>query len=412
MEGGEPYISGWLPRKAKAEGAARPPWRARCGARGLRSWPRGQRSRLACRATPRRADFEPRGSTRARTKKGCGLRLLILLIRRLLVLALGIFAVWFIVFVVFRATDQRLPWILALALTYAVAAYVILPRVVRMSLKILQRKSVPSFTLTGDGFPGDPVNLALVGTFAQLRAAFATAGWTEADPLGLKSSWGMVVAFVLNRPYPAAPFSTLYLFGRGQDVGFQKAIDGSPRKRHHIRFWALSAERAEEALNTAAFWLNADRPPLEETVLWVGAGTQGHRLLADQIHLPGHPCDRQRRRRRTRFHHRRAEAVRRSRRGDLASGRRAPEPRAGQPLCRRRRGRRGEAGVRNPVVKIRLPHCLWGPEETANSRFKATQGVPAWFHAQSCGSGRDRANAGSQSRPATPSARRGAWSQA
>ena len=202
------------------------------------------------------------------------MRLLILLIRRLLVLALGIFAVWFIVFVVFRITDRRLPWILALAVTYGVAAYVILPRVVRMSLKVLQRKSVPSFTLTGDGFPGDPVNLALVGTFAQLRAAFASAGWTEADPLGLKSSWGMVVAFVLDRPYPAAPFSTLYLFGRGQDVGFQKAIDGSPRKRHHIRFWGLSAERVEEALNTAAFWLNADRPPLEENALWVGAGTR------------------------------------------------------------------------------------------------------------------------------------------
>ena len=41
------------------------------------------------------------------------------------------------------------------------AAYVILPRVVRMNLKIMQRKSVPSFTVTGDGFPGDPVNLVL-----------------------------------------------------------------------------------------------------------------------------------------------------------------------------------------------------------------------------------------------------------
>jgi LssY C-terminus len=202
------------------------------------------------------------------------LRLLIRFLRRLLVLGLGILSVWFIVFVVFRVADHRLPWILALALTYGVAAYVILPRVVRMSLKIMQRKSVPSFTVTGDGLPGDPVNLALVGTFAQLRVAFTTAGWTEADQLGLKSSWGMVVAFVLNRSYPAAPFSTLYLFGRGQDVGFEKAIDGSPRKRHHIRFWALSAERVDDALNTAAFWLNADRPPLEETSLWVGAGTK------------------------------------------------------------------------------------------------------------------------------------------
>jgi len=193
---------------------------------------------------------------------------------RLAVLGLGVFSVWLIVFVVFRITDRRLPWILAISITYALAAYVILPRIVRMSLKILQRKSVPSFTLTGDGLPGDPVNLVLMGELQKLRAAFAAAGWTEADPLGLKSSWGMVVAFVFNRPYPAAPFSTLYLFGRGQDVGFQKAIDGSPRKRHHVRFWALSAERVEESLNTAAFWLNADRPPLEETSLWVGAGTR------------------------------------------------------------------------------------------------------------------------------------------
>ncbi len=202
------------------------------------------------------------------------MRRLIRFFQRLAVFCLGVFAVWFNVFVVFRITDQRLPWIVAIALTYGIAAYVILPRVVRMSLKILQRRSVPSFTTTADGFPGDPVNLALVGTLAQLRAAFTSAGWEQADPLGLRTSWAMVVAFVLNRPYPAAPFSTLFLFGRAQDIGFQKAIDMSPRKRHHIRFWALSAERVEDALNTPAFWLNADRPPDGDTVIWVGAGTR------------------------------------------------------------------------------------------------------------------------------------------
>jgi hypothetical protein len=201
------------------------------------------------------------------------LRYFVLGLRRLAIALLGILAVWLIAFV-FRFTDQRLPTILALALAYAVAAYLILPRIVRMSLKILQRRSVPSFTLTGDGFPGDPVNLAVIGTLAELGAAFARAGWIEADPLGLKSSWRMVVAFVLNRPYPSAPFSTLFLFGRKQDVGFQKAIDGSPRKRHHIRFWALSPDRAEDALNTPEFWFNADRPPLDASVLWVGAGTR------------------------------------------------------------------------------------------------------------------------------------------
>jgi hypothetical protein len=76
------------------------------------------------------------------------LRLLIRWLRLFAVLGLGIVGVWFIVFVL-RITDRRLLTILALSLTCAVAAYVILPRVVRMGLKILQRKRVPSFTLTG-----------------------------------------------------------------------------------------------------------------------------------------------------------------------------------------------------------------------------------------------------------------------
>jgi hypothetical protein len=142
-----------------------------------------------------------------------------------------------------------------------------------MGLKVLQRKRVPRYTMTGDGLPGDPVNLALIGNLGQLRGAFRQAGWAEADRLGLASSWRMVQAFVLNQPYPTAPFSTLYLFGRGQDVGFQKAIDNSPRKRHHVRFWAMSAARAESTVGTVNFWLNTDRPPDDERVLWVGAGT-------------------------------------------------------------------------------------------------------------------------------------------
>jgi hypothetical protein len=200
-------------------------------------------------------------------------RLLKRLLQRLLILGLGVVSVWLIVVVVFEFADRRLPWILALGLTYGMAAYVILPRAVRMGLKILQRKSVPSFTITGDGLPGDPVNLALIGTLQQLRAAFSTVGWLEADRLGPASSWRMIRAFVFNSPYPTAPFSTLYLFGRGQDIGFQKAIDNSPRKRHHIRFWALSLAQADE-MGTASFWLNTDRPPDDARVLWVGAGTR------------------------------------------------------------------------------------------------------------------------------------------
>jgi hypothetical protein len=200
-------------------------------------------------------------------------RLLKRLLRRVLVLGLGILTVWLIVFV-FKFTDRRLPTLLALAVTYGIAAYIVLPYIVRTGLKILLRKRVPRFTITGDGLPGDPVNLVLTGTRQQLQAAFKLAGWSETDRLGLASSWRMVRAFVFNSPYPTAPFSTLYLFGRGQDVGFQKAIDDSPRKRHHIRFWALSLAHAESNLGKASFWLNTDRPPDADCVHWVGAGTK------------------------------------------------------------------------------------------------------------------------------------------
>ena len=202
------------------------------------------------------------------------MRPMIRLLQRLAVVALGALSVWLIVFVVFRISDHRLPWMLALVVTYGVGAYVILPFAVRMGLKVLQHKHVPAYTTTGDGLPGDPVNVVLIGTLRQLEEAFGAAGWSGADRLSLGSSWRMTRAFLFNTPYPTAPFSTLFLFGRGQDTGFQKAIDDSPRKRHHIRFWAMSLTAAENTLGTASFWLNTDRPPDDERVLWVGAGTR------------------------------------------------------------------------------------------------------------------------------------------
>jgi hypothetical protein len=199
--------------------------------------------------------------------------LLIRTLQRIAIFAIGAISIWLIVFVVFDFADQELPVYFALMATYLIAAYIILPYAVRMGLKVLQRRHVPSFTVAADGLPADPVNLVLVGTLDQLHSAFAAIGWVEADKLNLASSWRMVKAFVLNRPYPTAPFSTLYLFGRGQDVGFQKAIGDSPRKRHHVRFWGRSLKHMED-VNTASFWLNTDLPPVGASLPWVGAGTK------------------------------------------------------------------------------------------------------------------------------------------
>jgi hypothetical protein len=202
------------------------------------------------------------------------LRSLARFFQRFLVFCLGALSVWLIVFVVFDTADHRLPWVFAVCVTYGLAAYVILPNVVRLSLKVLHRGLIPRYTITADGLPGDPVNFVLIGTLQQLRAAFETAGWSAADPLGMTSSLRMIRAFLMNSAYPTAPFSTFYLFGRRQDIGFQEPIDDSPRKRHHIRFWALSLARSDDDMSAASFWLNTDKPSPEERVLWVGAGTR------------------------------------------------------------------------------------------------------------------------------------------
>ncbi|MBP1179923.1 LssY C-terminal domain-containing protein [Methylobacterium sp. PvR107] len=213
------------------------------------------------------------------------MRRLKLLGQRTLVALLGLATVWLILVLFYDVADRRLPLVLALASTYAAAAYLILPRAIRLGAYILKKGRVPSYTLTGDGLPGDPVNLVLIGALEELHRAFALAGWSRADPLDLGSSWRMVCAFVLNRPYPSAPFSTLYLFNRGQDIGFQRAIDDSPRKRHHVRFWGLSMERAQETLDTAAFWLASGRPADTERALWVGAATKDIGLSLTRLSL-------------------------------------------------------------------------------------------------------------------------------
>ncbi|MDO4243619.1 MAG: LssY C-terminal domain-containing protein [Actinomyces sp.] len=122
-------------------------------------------------------------------------------------------------------------------LFWAVLAYLALPRL----HQVLTWLYVPDYfigrTRTPDGLLGDPVNLAVQGYEEDIHEAMTAAGWVRADPISLRSSWGIVVSSVLRRSYPAAPVSTLQLFGRGQDFAYQKEVAGNPAQRHHIRFW-------------------------------------------------------------------------------------------------------------------------------------------------------------------------------
>jgi len=95
----------------------------------------------------------------------------------------------------------------------------------------------PRVTETGDGHPGDPLNVALIGTEEQIRAIMHAAKWYHAAALGIKSDLKIAADTVLSRPDDKAPVSNLYLFGRKEDLAFEQPVGDNPRQRNHVRFW-------------------------------------------------------------------------------------------------------------------------------------------------------------------------------
>jgi hypothetical protein len=128
--------------------------------------------------------------------------------------------------------------IIGLLLTYLAIAYVFMPRAwLRYSHKHPAIDDVPGITQTADGIPGDPINAALVGTEREVKKIMVAARWYPADPLTFKSCLEIADASVLKRPYDAAPVSSLYFFGRKEDLAFEQPTGNDPRQRHHVRFW-------------------------------------------------------------------------------------------------------------------------------------------------------------------------------
>jgi LssY C-terminus len=107
-------------------------------------------------------------------------------------------------------------------------------------------------THTANGLPGDPLNIALVGSEEDVIRALLAAGWRPANALSFRSSVRIVVDTVIDEPDPNAPVSNLYLFGRKEDHAFEKPIGNSPRERHHVRLW-----RSEKIDDQRPMWMGA-----------------------------------------------------------------------------------------------------------------------------------------------------------
>jgi hypothetical protein len=134
----------------------------------------------------------------------------------------------------------------ALLLGYWVVAYLIMPAVwQRYAGRHPSFEDVPGVTHTTSGIPGDPLNVALVGSEPEIKALMASAKWYPADPLSLRSDLEIAADTTLDRPYDDAPVSRLYLWGRKEDLAFEQPVGNDPRQRHHVRFWRSELAEAD-----------------------------------------------------------------------------------------------------------------------------------------------------------------------
>jgi hypothetical protein len=152
--------------------------------------------------------------------------------------------------------DRFLRFALVVVIAYTVLAYLLLPLFWTHYEHQKGLANLPMVTRTGQGIPGDPMNVGLVGNTADVICAMHAAGWYPADPITLKSSIEIIGSVLLDRPYKDAPVSNLYYLGRREDLAFEKPIGQNADRRNHVRYWKVLDQGEEK------------RP------VWLGASTE------------------------------------------------------------------------------------------------------------------------------------------
>lgn len=196
------------------------------------------------------------------------------LAKRFAVLLPGVLIAYISVREIFPYFDDRFPLGLAILATYALGAYVLVPALIRLFRVFHPADHLPLYCVTPDGFASDPLNVGVIGTRRQLITVMEKTGWKLADPHTPKNVIKEIMSVLLENPYPTAPVSSLYLFGRKQDVAFEKHVEGAgPTARHHVRFWATTYEHKKKLSVHAIHWHHRKAHVYGDSLLWVGAAS-------------------------------------------------------------------------------------------------------------------------------------------
>ena len=98
-------------------------------------------------------------------------------------------------------------------------------------------ESLPCCTTGSKGESlGDPLNLVVIGNIDNVYYSFIRSAWDETEVITAESSFKTVKSFLTGDEYRYSPISSLYVFGRGQDIALQKIRDNI-HERNHLRLW-------------------------------------------------------------------------------------------------------------------------------------------------------------------------------
>ncbi|PIZ61749.1 hypothetical protein COY17_03750 [Candidatus Saccharibacteria bacterium CG_4_10_14_0_2_um_filter_52_9] len=202
------------------------------------------------------------------------IQIILRLVKRFTVLVPGIVITYFSVRNIFPYFDNHLPLGLAILVTYALGAYVFVPVIIRLVRILRPVDHLPLYCVTPDGFASDPLNIGIIATRRELIQTMEKVGWHVADPHSPRNLIRQVLSTVYGWSYPNAPVSSLYLFGRKQDIAFEIPIEGSAGQRHHVRFWATTFE-GERPLSIRTIHWHHRRAHVQgnDNLLWVGSAS-------------------------------------------------------------------------------------------------------------------------------------------
>ncbi len=125
------------------------------------------------------------------------------------------------------------------AIIYLLLAYAALPALWTHHEHEPGLASLPMVTHTGNGIPGDALNVGLVGSEADVLRAMEAAGWFPADPVTFAPVSRSSAAWCSIGPYRDAPVSPLYYQGKREQLAFEKPDGKSADRRHHVRLWQV-----------------------------------------------------------------------------------------------------------------------------------------------------------------------------